>query len=110
MTDSYRRAADAMIALSRTLVEARSVRYQSPDRVPVDRPEVSGSKDVANPTLDTVLDQRRSDLSDEVTRVDFLLRRVAESLEGANHALTVDLAAWNDEDIKDLTDSIKGAR
>ncbi len=99
--DPYVLAAEAMVRLSRTLVEARAVQFTAPDRPVAERPEITGTKEISNPTLDIVLDQRRSDVSDEVVRADSLLRRVTAALTAADTNITRALVAYNGEEPTD---------
>lgn len=101
MTDPYVNAARALISLSRTLVEARAVRFQAPDREPSEDPKPSNRADVSNPTLSTVLDSVRWDLSTEVSLTEQMLEAVALEARAADERLTHALARWNNEKEED---------
>lgn len=105
--DPYRRAADALIALGRTLVEARAVRYQAPPRVVKGDPKPSNRAEVSNPTLDVVVDERRWELSSEVGAADIFLEWFAEEMGKIDHRLTRSLARWNNEEDTDGDDAAR---
>lgn len=98
---AFRSAARALVALGRTLAEAEAVRFQAPDRIITESPQPSNRSEVSNPTLDTVLDQRRWDLSTEVSLTETLLEALAIEAADQDRRLTEALARWNNEKEKD---------
>ena len=99
--DPYSVAARAMIDLAASLVAAREVRYLPPVRTVVEREDVSGTREITNPTLDTVLDGRRWAVSTRVTETEQFLRQLTYHATRHRAHLEAALAAWNNEEQED---------
>ncbi len=104
-SDPYIAAAAALRDLAPVLVQSREARFLPSRRVITERAEVRGTQDVANPTLDVVLDTKRSTLSDEVSRAHRELAEIRRALLDTTERLRVAVALW-DNDNPEGTDHV----
>lgn len=97
----YIEACDALRGLAQLVCSADEVRYDAPPGMSSTRGETgSNVADVANPTLDTVLDARRSALSDEITDLAGFLRTTAHALTVRRARLDRALARWEGDRVR----------
>lgn len=89
---AFNEHAAALRALGAALTTAESVRFEAP---PGSARE--GSRGVPNPTLDTVLDPRRSAVSDEVARAAVTLRQMTEATALLTSKVDHAVARWQGE-------------
>lgn len=87
---AYTDHVEALKALGSTLSAAVAVRYIAPPSM-TPQPSISG---IPNPTLDIVLDTRRSFLSDEVTRAMHALQHITAQAEATNRYLLSAIGRW----------------
>lgn len=95
--DAYRSAAEALIRLSQSLVEARGVQFEPSPREVRPREDVTGTKEISNPTLDIAIDARRLLVSIEVYACERMLEAVTRATNDRIRRLDEALAAWNNE-------------
>ena len=81
---------EALRALGSVLTAATAVQYIAPPRM-APQQSLNG---IPNPTLDIVLDKRRSDVSDAVTRATSSLRRQTAGAIATTTVLTAALSRW----------------
>ena len=86
--------ATALRALGASLGAAASVRYEAPPGM-----ASQGSRGIPNPTLDIVLDARRSAVSDEMTRAAFVLWKATEDVKALTAKIDTAVARWQGEPV-----------
>jgi hypothetical protein len=98
MTDlapAFNALCDALKTLGPIASQAETVRYEAPPGMTVTRGEVgSNVADILNPTLDTVLDVRRLELSTEATDLAKYLQTVAHSVNARRARLEAAISRW----------------
>lgn len=91
----YLAACAALKALADSVVASADAAYEPPPGMVVGKGETgSNVADVSNPTLDTVLDPRRSALSAEVAQTSALLRDMTVRLSARRAGIDRALARW----------------
>ncbi len=103
--DPYISAASSLRSLAQILTVARALRFLPSRRVITERAEVRGTQDVSNPTLDVVLDAKRSALSDEVARAHHELLEIHRALVVTEARLRRAVALF-DNDTPEGTDHV----
>lgn len=100
--ESYMKLVATMRELGAALIPATAAQYEAPPRARSASESVSGSKAIPNPTLDTVLDPRRSRLSDEIGKTSAALRQAERLLFPRTHELRRAVARWEGQENSDL--------
>lgn len=87
-----------MQLLGNALIAATSVQFESPPHARKIKESVSESKGIRNPTLDTVLDPRRMQVSDEIARAAAALRSARSVLSAHTESLHGAVARWEGQE------------
>ena len=87
---AYTDHVEALKLLGSSLSAAVAVRFEAPPSM-ITQPSLTG---VSNPTLDIVLDTRRSDLSDAVSRAAIDLRRMTAAAMVVHAKLLTVIDRW----------------
>lgn len=87
---AFNEHAAALRRLGASLGTASSIRYEASPGMA----RTSSADGIPNPTLDIVLDQRRSAVSDEVTRAAFDLWRATEIVNALTERLDTAIERW----------------
>lgn len=81
--------------MAQIVVAAEAARYDTPPGMASSKGETgSNVADVSNPTLDTVLDARRANLSAEATSIGSYLREITHVLQERQKRLDRAVARW----------------
>lgn len=95
---SYTDLVEVMRGIGAALIPANAARYEAPPRARKTKEAVSESKGIPNPTLDVVLDARRSALSDEITSTARTLRHATALLKPHINELRRAVARWEGQE------------
>lgn len=93
---AFNEHAAALRALGASLTAANSVRYE-----PSPGMAREGSRGIPNPTLDTVLDPRRAEVSAAMTRAAFVLWKATEEIQTLTENIDTAVARWQGETIRE---------
>lgn len=96
--ESYADHVTIMRDLGAALIPATAAQFQPPPRARVIKESVSESKGISNPTVDTVLDERRMALSDEITSTARALRQASALLDPYRERLRRAVARWEGQE------------
>lgn len=96
--EAYRDLVDTLRDLGAALIPARAAQFEAPPRGSRGKESVSESRGVRNPTLDIVMDPRRSALSDRISDADTALRLARQTLAPHATALQQAVARWEGQE------------
>lgn len=91
---SYTDLVEVMRGLGAALIPATAAQFEAPPRARKIKEAVSESKGIPNPTLDVVLDPRRSAVSDEIASTAAALRQATATLAPHIKNLRRAVARW----------------